>query len=142
MQAMAPTAHSSATRQGSIPEGLTNATAIGYNATVSSNNSLVLGDINNISVGIGISNPSDVLHVKGAGEHQVTIEAYALPVGLFFKEAGTDAARIQHHGSGSYLQIQDYTTGWFRNRARHQPGQCGHWYNRPYCQTLCKWYGQ
>lgn len=92
--------------------GLTNATAIGYNATVTSNNSLVLGDIGNISVGIGISNPSDVLHVKGAGEHQVTIEAYALPVGLLFKEAGVDAGRIQHHGSGSYLQIQDYTAGW------------------------------
>jgi len=105
--------------------GLTNATAIGYNATVSSNNSLVLGDINNISVGIGISNPSDVLHVKGAGEHQVTIEAYALPVGLLFKEAGTDAARIQHHGSGSYLQIQDYTPGWFETGLVINQGSVG-----------------
>lgn len=105
--------------------GLTNATAIGYNATVTSNNSLVLGDIGNISVGIGISNPSDVLHVKGAGEHQVTIEAYALPVGLLFKEAGVDAGRIQHHGSGSYLQIQDYTAGWFETGLVINQGNVG-----------------
>jgi len=105
--------------------GLTNATAIGYNATVTSNNSLVLGDIGNISVGIGISNPSDVLHVKGAGEHQVTIEAYALPVGLLFKEAGADAGRIQHHGSGSYLQIQDYTAGWFETGLVINQGSVG-----------------
>ena len=105
--------------------GLSNATAIGYNATVTSNNSLVLGDIGNISVGIGISNPSDVLHVKGAGEHQVTIEAYALPVGLLFKEAGADAGRIQHHGSGSYLQIQDYTTGWFETGLVINQGSVG-----------------
>lgn len=86
--------------------GLTNATAIGYNATVTSNNSLVLGEIGNTSVGIGISNPSDVLHVKGTGEHQVTIESVGLPAGLLFKEAGVDVARIQH--TGSYLEIEDY----------------------------------
>lgn len=105
--------------------GLTNATAIGYNAIVTSSNSLVLGDYTNISVGIGVTNPSDVLHVKGAGEHQVTIEAYALPVGLLFKEAGTDAARIQHHGSGSYLQIQDYTPGWFETGLVINQGSVG-----------------
>lgn len=104
---------------------LTNATAIGYNAIVTASNSLVLGDYTNISVGIGVTNPSDVLHVKGAGEHQVTIEAYALPVGLLFKEAGTDAARIQHHGSGSYLQIQDYTTGWFETGLVINQGSVG-----------------
>jgi len=92
--------------------GLTNATAIGANAVVGASNSLVLGDYTNISVGIGTTVPSNVLHVKGAGESQVTIEAIALPVGLLFKEAGVDAARIRHFGSGSYLQIQDYTPGW------------------------------
>jgi hypothetical protein len=86
--------------------GVSNATAIGNNALVSTSNSLVLGDINNISVGIGVSNPSDVLHVKGVGEHQVTIEAYAVPVGLLLKEGGADVARIQH--TGSYLEIEDY----------------------------------
>lgn len=104
---------------------LTNATAIGANAVVAASNSLVLGDYTNISVGIGITAPLDVLHVKGIGEHQVTIEAYALPVGLLFKEAGADAARIQHHGSGSYLQIQDYTAGWFETGLVINQGSVG-----------------
>lgn len=42
---------------------LTNATAIGANAIVSASNSLVLG--NNANVGIGISSPSEKLHVIG-----------------------------------------------------------------------------
>lgn len=104
---------------------LTNATAIGANAVVSASNSLVLGDYTNISVGIGVTNPADVLHVKGTGEHQVTIEAYALPVGLLLKEAGIDAARIQHHGSGSYLQLQDYTPGWFETGLVINQGSVG-----------------
>lgn len=104
---------------------LTNATAIGANAVVAASNSLVLGDYTNISVGIGITAPLDVLHVKGIGEHQVTIEAYALPVGLLFKEAGADAARIQHHGSGSYLQIQDYTAGWLETGLVINQGSVG-----------------
>lgn len=85
---------------------LTNATAIGYNAFVATSNSLVLGD-NNISVGIGISNPGNVLHVKGIGEAQVTIEAVAQPVGLLFKEGSfAEVARIQHNGT-SGLEIED-----------------------------------
>lgn len=105
--------------------GLTNATAIGANAVVGASNSLVLGDYNNISVGIGTPTPANVLHVKGAGESQVTIEAIALPVGLLFKEAGADAARIQHFGSGSYLQIQDYTPGWFETGLVINQGSVG-----------------
>jgi len=51
---------------------LTNATAIGANALVSQSNSLVLGSINGVNgatadtnVGIGISNPTQRLHVNG-----------------------------------------------------------------------------
>lgn len=42
---------------------LTNATAVGYNTTVSASNSLVLG--NGANVGIGTSSPSSKLHVVG-----------------------------------------------------------------------------
>ena len=41
---------------------LTNATAIGYNAKVGQNNSLILG--NNANVGIGTSTPESKLHIK------------------------------------------------------------------------------
>lgn len=54
------------------PTQLTNATAIGANATVSQSNSLVLGSISGVNgagastnIGIGISNPSNLLHVAG-----------------------------------------------------------------------------
>ncbi|HAO46592.1 MAG TPA: hypothetical protein DCQ97_06675 [Chitinophagaceae bacterium] len=92
---------------------LTNATAIGANAVVTSSNSLVLGDYTNISVGIGVTSPSDVLHVKGIGEHQLTIEAYAFPVGLLLKSGNNEVARIRHeNGPGGYLQIQDNAFNW------------------------------
>jgi hypothetical protein len=44
-------------------DDLVNATAIGANAIVNQSNSLVLG--NNVNVGIGISTPSEMLHVNG-----------------------------------------------------------------------------
>ena len=89
---------------------LTNATAIGYNASVSSSYSLVLGEPGT-NVGIGISNPSYLLHVKGFGENQVTIENQFNTTGLLFRGSGNDVARILHNGS--YLEIEDYTTfGW------------------------------
>jgi len=57
-----------------IPDGLTNATAIGYRAAVGQNNSLVLGAINGINnatadtnVGIGTTSPATKLHVSGTG---------------------------------------------------------------------------
>jgi hypothetical protein len=55
---------------GAGPTGatLTNTTAVGYTATVSQNNSLVLGGTgaNAVSVGIGTTAPSATLHVAGA----------------------------------------------------------------------------
>lgn len=87
--------------------GVSNATAIGYNALVSSSNSLVLGE-NGAYVGIGISSPLDALHVKGIGEHQVTVESMAPPIGILFKASGLDFARIQFNNIGSeYLEMED-----------------------------------
>lgn len=84
---------------------LTNATAIGYNAIVTTSNSLVLGE-SGTNIGIGLSNPSYLLHVKGFGEQQVTIENQLSTTGLLFRGNGNDVARIQHNGS--YLEIEDY----------------------------------
>ena len=94
---------------GSNSSGLTNATAIGYNAFVSASNSLVLGE-NGTYIGIGVSTPSNYLHVKGFGEHQVTIENQFNTAGLLFRGNGSDVARIQHNGS--YLEMEDYSAGW------------------------------
>ena len=52
---------------------LTNATAIGAQATVSASNSLVLG--NNANVGIGINAPTSKLHVIGDGVFSGTLTA-------------------------------------------------------------------
>ncbi|MEO6252959.1 MAG: tail fiber domain-containing protein [Ferruginibacter sp.] len=88
---------------------LTNATAIGYNASVTASNSLVLGEVGT-NVGIGVINPSYLLHVKGFGETQVTIENQFNTTGLLFRGNGNDVARIQHNGG--YLEIEDYSPGW------------------------------
>lgn len=48
-----------------LSNNLRNATAIGANARVSTSNSLVLG--NSVNVGIGLSNPNSILHIKGTG---------------------------------------------------------------------------
>jgi hypothetical protein len=46
--------------------GVTNSTAIGYQASVSQSNSLVLGDAQaNVSVGVGVTAPKSKLHVGG-----------------------------------------------------------------------------
>jgi hypothetical protein len=57
-----------------VTANLTNATAIGANASVTQSNSLVLGSINGVngatadtSVGIGTTAPAERLHVSGTG---------------------------------------------------------------------------
>jgi hypothetical protein len=50
---------------GSNQSSLQRASAIGYNAKVSVNDGLVLGDTSLVKVGIGLSNPSYRLDVKG-----------------------------------------------------------------------------
>jgi hypothetical protein len=50
-----------------VTNGLTNATAIGYSASVTANNSLVLGGTgtNSVKVGIGVTAPAAELEVNG-----------------------------------------------------------------------------
>ncbi|MHB1162905.1 MAG: immunoglobulin-like domain-containing protein [Minisyncoccota bacterium] len=53
----------------STPSALTNATAIGYNAQVTANNSLILGGTGayGVNVGIGTTSPATTLSVAGSG---------------------------------------------------------------------------
>ncbi len=53
-----------------ISTGLTNATAIGYNAKVAQSNSMVLGGTgaNAVNVGIGVTAPSNALHVVATAD--------------------------------------------------------------------------
>lgn len=92
---------------------VSNSTAIGYQAKVSTYNSLVLG-APGTNVGIGLPNPANLLHVYGFGNQQVTIEN-PFPgntTGLILKSGGLDVGRFDH--TGSYLRIEDYSvsSGW------------------------------
>jgi endosialidase-like protein len=85
-------------------DGLSNATAIGANAVVSQNNSLVLGSIAGLNgasadtfVGIGTPTPGVRLHMKGA-ESRVRLET-TLSSGYSTTEYVTDG-RVWHTGVG------------------------------------------
>ena len=62
---------------------LTNATAIGYNASVTTSNSMVLG--NGAKVGIGTSSPANILHIVGTFQQKGATSGYT----------GTDVIRGQ-----------------------------------------------
>lgn len=67
---------------GITPDGLTNATAIGYNAQVTASNSLILG--NNANVGIGTTAPDSKLSVNGTiHSKQVKVDLIGLPDYVF-----------------------------------------------------------
>jgi hypothetical protein len=65
--------------------GISNATAIGTNATVSQSNSLVLG--NNANVGIGTTAPEQTLHVNG-----LEILSTGSGAGFKFRDRGSTSA--------------------------------------------------
>ena len=100
---------------------LTNATAIGYNATVSQSNSLVLG--NGVNVGIGTSTPGQALSVVDAGNGNVYSGTFAVyPLNLTqgvsigycgISEVGTNgnnAMYLNAQGTGG-LNLQNVGTG-------------------------------
>ncbi len=114
----------------SVAEGLTNATAIGANATVSASNSLVLG--NNANVGIGTSSPAAKLDVVGGDavingvrvghgvgnqpENTVVGSAAVLlynTTGNYNTAVGTDA--MEGNQTGSFNTAVGYRAQWGGN---------------------------
>ena len=104
-----------------LSNNLTNAIAIGYNATVSSSNSMVLGE--GVNVGIGIPSPAAKLHIKGA---DATSANYALKVDnsattslLYAKndgEIGMNGFTIRQLSSTTYFKTSG-TGGYMFNNA-------------------------
>lgn len=96
-----------------VTTSVSSSVALGPQAKVSASNSIVLG-APGTNVGIGLSNPSNLLHVYGFGDEQVTIENpfAGLSEGILLKSAGNGVARIEHNGS--YLKIEDWdvSTSW------------------------------
>lgn len=81
-------------------DALTNATAIGYNATVSASNALVLG--NGANVGIGVNAPAVKFHVVGTSNEIVRVQGTSSPQ-LSFYENTTSRGFIQAAGANQYL---------------------------------------
>ena len=65
---------------GEDADELIRATAIGYNAKVSVNDALVLGDTTLVKVGIGMSNPQYRLDVKGVFNMRVAYNAPSMKI--------------------------------------------------------------
>ncbi len=107
--------------------GLTNATAIGYNAQVTQSNSLVLG--NNASVGIGISAPSAKLDVRG----NVPDDGAVFQIGnsdlshrvLIFGGKETDPNPFIHWKDGDPLRFTTDQNGWSEKMRITSSGQVG-----------------
>ncbi len=77
--------------------GISNATALGYQATVSQSNSLVLGN-NNVSVGIGVLAPKSKLHVTGG---RIYVEANGM--GVILKSPGGSCYELTVTSAGTLL---------------------------------------
>ena len=83
--------------------GLSNATAIGFEASVNQSNSLILGF--NANVGIGTSNPSNLLSVGSTSQFQVDgngniAEINSIPY-AFPSAQGTNGQALINNGSGT-----------------------------------------
>jgi hypothetical protein len=87
--------------------GLTNATAIGYNAKVGANNSLVLGGTGTdaVSVGIGTTTPGSTLEISSSAP-SLSLNSTGNSSELSFYNAGSGLiGRIQDAGSDEFLEI-------------------------------------
>ena len=99
-----------------VNSGVSNSTAIGYRATVTQSNSLILGSINGVNgasadtnVGIGTTAPSSVLHLVGSQPPPVatTNGTNAAPVlQIFGGKGGTSTASPGSGGAGASLLAQ------------------------------------
>jgi|LakMenEpi03Aug12_release.lakeMendotaPanAssembly.Ray.scaffolds.fasta_scaffold00011_187 hypothetical protein len=93
-----------------ITTNLTNATAVGYNAIVDQNDSMVLGN-GVINVGIGISTPTSTLHLIGlSGFSQLRLEIQYTPTGT----TDSNGSQGDTAWDDSYIYIKT-SVGWKRS---------------------------
>jgi hypothetical protein len=92
-------------------EGLTNATAVGANATVSASNSVVLG--NNANVGIGTTAPANKLEVvAAAGQSGLRLKGLAGMSGTLQVNAAGDVILV---GAGARMAAATDDANWTLN---------------------------
>ena len=87
-------------------DGLTNATAIGYNAKVGASNSMVLGGTGTdaVKVGIGVTSPIVTLHVKGTAN---IFSGATTHTGNFYNgNSNVDGIEMVSSGTDAYMGIQ------------------------------------
>jgi hypothetical protein len=78
-----------------VNSGVSNSTAIGYQAQVTQSNSIVLGNVNTANVGIGTTIPAARLHIKDGGGNILFTNAGCTPglAGIMFASAVTGACQ-------------------------------------------------
>ncbi len=86
-------------------DGLTNASAIGANASVATSNSLILG--NNANVGIGTSSPADKLEIEGTTATMLLDHTAAANFSaVLFSENNSVDGYIGQQGSGNNWEME------------------------------------
>ncbi len=96
---------------GTVPTTITNATAIGANATVTASNSVVLG--NNVNVGIGTTAPANKLEVvAAAGQSGLRLKGLAGMSGTLQVNAAGDVILV---GAGARMAAATDDANWTLN---------------------------
>jgi hypothetical protein len=95
----------------------TNATAIGYNAKVDTNNAMVLGGLfsNSINVGIGVTKPTALLHILSSNTNTLVLDKQ-LKMGhanqptrqWIFSVDATAHMSLKNENNGTLLNVMDF----------------------------------
>ncbi len=89
----------------------TNATAIGYNAKVDTNNAIVLGS-SGVNVGIGTNKPTSSLHITNNIGSQIKFGHINQPnLEWYFDVSAISHMGLRNENNGTALNVMDFNTG-------------------------------